>query len=210
MLPRCSPRAANSLPSKSRCGGAARRPPPRRSRPRAGGAADPGSGPSSREAGAAREAAERSRIGALIAEVERAERTLVLPAARLVQSGSERPLVLAEVEAILASPNLVVDACRRAARHADRDVRLARRPVLFALLRAMAEAWPGDASRETLCERAFGARRANASHRARLRVELGRLRQELRSLADVRATARGFELVPRSDEVLVLAPPIEN
>src|SRR5262249_58975771 len=102
--------------------------------------------------------------------------------------GEDRPLVLAEVEGVLASRPLVVDACRRAARCEQREVRLARRPVLFELLRALAEAWPGEAARETLIERAFGARRANASHRARLRVEIGRLRKELRSLGDVRAT----------------------
>jgi hypothetical protein len=111
---------------------------------------------------------------------------------------------------VLAGRHLVVDACRREARAERRLVRLARRPVLFELLRALAEAWPDDATRETLCERAFGARRPNASHRARLRVELGRVRKEVRALADVRATPRGFELVPRSGEVCVLAPPIEG
>jgi DNA-binding transcriptional ArsR family regulator len=118
--------------------------------------------------------------------------------------------VLAEVETVLASQHLIVDACRRAARSERREVRLARRPVLFALLRSLAEAWPGEATREMLCERAFRARRINESHRARLRVELGRLRRELRSLADVRATPGGFALLPRSGEVLVLAPPIDS
>jgi hypothetical protein len=89
-------------------------------------------------------------------------------------------------------------------------VRLARRPVLFALLRSLAEAWPGEATREILCERAFHARRINETHRARLRVELGRLRKELHPLADVRATPGGFSLLPRSGEVRVLAPPIEG
>jgi tetratricopeptide (TPR) repeat protein len=158
----------------------------------------------------ARVAAERSGIDPLCAEVERAESTLALPAARLIARGEERPLVLAEVETVLASQHLIVDACRRAARSERGAVGLARRPVLFALLRALAEAWPGEATREILCERAFGARRTNESHRARLRVELGRLRKELRSLADVRATPGGFALLPRSGEVLVLAPPIES
>jgi len=158
----------------------------------------------------ARAAAERSGIDPLRAEVERAKSTLALPATRLIARGEERPLVLAEVEAVLASQHLIVDACRRAARSERGEVGLARRPVLFALLRALAEAWPSEATREILCERAFGARRTNESHRARLRVELGRLRQELRGLADVRATPRGFTLLPRSGEVLVLAPPIES
>ena len=158
----------------------------------------------------ARTAADRSAIDPLRTEVERAERTLGLPAARLIAGGEVRALVLAEVETLLASQHLIVDACRRAARSERREVRLARRPVLFALLRSLAEAWPGEATREFLCERAFRARRVNETHRARLRVELGRLRRELRSLADVRATPGGFALLPRSGEVLVLAPPIES
>jgi hypothetical protein len=158
----------------------------------------------------ARAAADRSGIAPLRAEVERAGRTLELPAARLIAGGEERPLVLAEVEMVLASEHLIVDACRRAAHLKRQEVRLARRPVLFTLLRSLAEAWPGEATREILCERAFRARRINESHRARLRVELGRLRKELRSLADVRATQRGFAMMPRSGEVRVLAPPIES
>jgi hypothetical protein len=158
----------------------------------------------------ARAAADRSGIPPLRAEVERAELTLALPAARLIAKGAERPLVLAEVETVLASGHLIVDACRRVARAERREVRLERRPVLLALLRSLAEAWPGEATREMLCERAFRARRINETHRARLRVELGRLRREMRALADVRATPGGFALLPKSGEVLVLAPPIES
>ncbi len=156
----------------------------------------------------AREAAVRSGIGALRAEVEQAGQTLVLPAARLVEAGEERSLTLAEVEAVLASPDLIVDGCRRVARRGARVVRLSRRPVLFALLRALAEAWPGEAGRDHLIERAFGARRTNPSYRARLRVEIGRLRRVLRPLAELRATAGGFTLVPRAGAVRLLAPPI--
>ena len=160
---------------------------------------------------AARDAAARSGIGALEAEVEHAGRTLVLPAARLVAPGESRPVTLAEVAEVLASADLIVDGCRRAARRGERVVSLARRPVLFALLRTLAEAWPGDVAREVLIERVFGARRMNASHRARLRVEMGRLRQELRPLAEVQATTDGFTLVPRgTGTVQLLAPPIES
>jgi hypothetical protein len=159
----------------------------------------------------AREAAARSGIGALCAEVEQAGRTLALPAARLVAAGEARSLTLAEVEAVLASPDLVVDGCRRAARRGDRVVRLSRRPALFALLCGLAEAWPGEAAREVLIERAFGARRMNPSYRARLRVGMARLRSELRPLAEIRATAGGFSLVARgAGKVRLLAPPIES
>ncbi|HEY6002827.1 MAG TPA: helix-turn-helix domain-containing protein [Anaeromyxobacter sp.] len=159
----------------------------------------------------AREAATRAGIGALCAEVEQAGRTLVLPAARLVTAVEARSLTVAEVEAVLASPDLVVDGCRRVARRGERVVRLSRRPALFALLYGLAEAWPGEAAREVLIEHAFGARRTNASHRARLRVGMGRLRRELRALAEIRATAGGFSLVARgAATVRLLAPPIES
>jgi tetratricopeptide (TPR) repeat protein len=159
----------------------------------------------------AREAAARSGIRALCAEVEQAGRTLVLPAARLVEAGEARSLTLAEVEAVLASPDLVVDGCRRAVRQGERVVRLSRRPVLFALLCGLSEAWPGEATREDLFVRVFGAHRTNGSHRARLRVEVGRLRRELRLLAEIRATAGGFRLVVRgTGTVRLLTPPIES
>jgi hypothetical protein len=70
---------------------------------------------------------------------------------------------------LLASKAIVVDACRNLVRHADTLVSLARRPVLFALARALGEAWPGDVPRDRLLARAFGARFVDESHRARLR-----------------------------------------
>ena len=132
-------------------------------------------------------------------------------AARLIARGEERPLLLEEVEALLASRVLVVDACRNVVRNDGTVVSLATRPVLFALARALAEAWPADVPRSTLLARAFRARHADESHRARLRVEIGRLRAELATLADLRATKRGFALAPRrAGEVIVLAPPVEE
>src|SRR6185369_6811587 len=131
-------------------------------------------------------------IPALVAEVESASRVLETPAARLIAGGEERFLLLEEVEALLASGALVVDACRYAVRDATVLVSLTTRPVLFALARALAESWPGDVSRNALVARAFRAKDADESHRARLRVEVGRLRGELRRLADVDATQEGF------------------
>ncbi|AUX45970.1 hypothetical protein SOCE26_074720 [Sorangium cellulosum] len=156
-------------------------------------------------------AARQADIPALTAEVEGAALTLTTPAARLIARGEVRPLLLEEVEALLASEALVVDACRHVVRDAPRVVSLARRPVLFALARTLAEAWPGDVPRDTLIARAFGAKRADDSHRARLRVEIGRLRATLRTLASVSATRRGFALAPRrAREVVVLARPVEE
>ena len=65
-----------------------------------------------------------------------------------------------------------MDACRYVVRDATTVVSLATRPVLFALARALGEAWPGDVARDTLLARAFRAKHADESHRARLRVEL--------------------------------------
>jgi hypothetical protein len=156
----------------------------------------------------AQRAAQESRISALVAEVADAMRMLEAPAARRVGREAERPLRLGEVEALLASNALAVDACRHAVHGAGTLVPLASRPVLFALVRTLGEAWPEDVPRDALAMRAFHSKFFDASHRARLRVELGRLRKALRGLADVRATRRGFALVPRvAREVVVLAPP---
>ena len=156
-------------------------------------------------------AARAAGIASLQAEVDRASRALDEPAARLVTGGAERPLLLADVEAILSSDALVVDACRNAVRQSGVSISLATRPVLFALARTLGEAWPNDVTRDVLLTRAFGARYVDESHRARLRVEIGRLRAALRATADVRATKRGFTLVPRNAaDVVVIARPIDE
>jgi hypothetical protein len=161
-------------------------------------------------AGAER-AARAADIPALTAEVESASLVLNTPAARLIARGEERLLLLEDVEALLASKALIVDACRYVLRDARTVVSLATRPVLFALARALGEAWPADVPRSTLIARAFRAKNADESHRARLRVEVARLRVELRTLSDVSATKRGFALAPRrAREVVVLAPPVEE
>jgi DNA-binding winged helix-turn-helix (wHTH) protein len=159
----------------------------------------------------AERAARAAAIPGLTAEVERARLILETPAARLIANGQEQLLLLDEVEALFRSKAFVIDACRHVVRHEDKVVSLTTRPVLFALVRALGEAWPGDVSRETLLARAFGAKRADESHRARLRVEVGRLRRLLRKVAGVTATSRGFRLVPRRvRKVVVLARPVEN
>jgi hypothetical protein len=158
----------------------------------------------------AEHAAHHARIPALTAEVENASRVLNTPAARLISNGEDRLLLIEEVEALLASKALVVDACRYVVRDASTVISLARRPVLFALARALGEAWPGDVSRDMLVARAFGGKSADESHRARLRVEVGRLRRVLRTIAGVSATKRGFTLAPmHAGEVVVLAQPLD-
>ena len=159
----------------------------------------------------AERAAREAGIPALTAEIEAASLVLNAPAARLIAHGEERLLLLKDVEALLALKVLIVDACRHVVRDARTVVSLASRPVLFALARALGEAWPGDVPRSTLIARAFRAKFTDESHRARLRVEIGRLRKMLRTLADVRATTEGFALVPRRErEVVVLARPVEE
>jgi DNA-binding transcriptional ArsR family regulator len=161
--------------------------------------------------GRAHAAALAAGIPALVAEVDGARHALLAPSARLIRGGVVRPVRLDEVEALFASGDLVVDACRRAVRGPARSVSLAGRPVLFALVGALAEAWPGDVSRDRLIERAFEARAHDHTHPPPLRVEVGRLRAALRPLARIEATRRGFALVPDGGRaVVVLAPPIDG
>ena len=161
--------------------------------------------------GRAEEAARWARIPALAAEVEQAFAVLDTPAARSIARGDQHPLLLDQIEVLLASDALVVDACRNLVRAQDTIVPLATRPVLFALARALGEAWPGDVPRDVLLARAFGARFVDESHRARLRVEIGRLRKLLLPMARVSATKRGFRLSPLGTrQIVVLAHPVEE
>lgn len=161
--------------------------------------------------GRAERAAREARIPALVAEVEAASLALDTPAARLISRGEERLLLLDGVETLLASTTLVVDANRYVVRDAQSVVSLVGRPVLFALVRALAEAWPDDVPRDVLLARAFDAKFVDESHRARLRVEVGRLRAKLRPVAELTATQRGFVLAPRGGrDVVVLARPVEE
>lgn len=170
------------------------------------------------EARAARSALEQAEhasreacIPALAAEVASAFELLELPAARLITAGAEQPLLLEDVETLMSSKAFIVDDCRHVMKHENNLISLATRPVLFALLRVMGEAWPNDVGRDELIVRAFRAQHADESHRARLRVEIGRLRNLLKPLADVSATSRGFVLVPRAEhKVMVLARPVEE
>jgi hypothetical protein len=160
-----------------------------------------------RAAGAVRDA----RIPALTAEVEAAGLALTTPAARVIANGEQRLVLLDEVEALLASGALIVDAIRHVVRDSRTVVSIAGRPVLFALARTLGETWPGDAPRDALIASAFGSKFTDESHRARLRVEIGRVRSMLKPLADVSATKRGFALTPRrAREVVVLARPVDD
>ncbi|MEP1214487.1 MAG: helix-turn-helix domain-containing protein [Marinobacter sp.] len=159
----------------------------------------------------AERASREAGIPALSAEVASKAELLDLPAARLITMGMERLLLLEDVEALLESTAFVVDACRYVVKHGERVVSLATRPVLFTLLRTLAEAWPDEVTRDQLIAQAFRTKRADDSHRVRLRVEIGRLRGLMETLADVKATSRGFVLAaPNVREVVVLARPVEE
>jgi len=156
-------------------------------------------------------AAHHAGIPALAKEVQSASRVLNTPAARLIAHGEERFLLLEEVEALLATNAFIVDACRLVVRDDNDAVSLAKRPVLFALARALGEAWPRDVPRHALIARAFRVKLNDESHRARLRVEVGRLRTLSQPLGGIRATKRGFVLEPRyAQQVKVLTPPVEE
>lgn len=152
--------------------------------------------------------AQKARIPSLIAEIEDAARNLDIPVARTIARGHEKSLRLSDVEALMGSPTLVVDACRRAVVQSGHVIPLVTRPVLFALARTLAEAFPDSASRETLLSRAFRARHVDESHRARLRVEIGRLRKVLGAIAAIGATRDGFVLEPSKGRGLVVLAPL--
>jgi tetratricopeptide (TPR) repeat protein len=149
-------------------------------------------------------AAAQSRIPALIAEVELAARMLDAPAARRLRPAPKKLLTLAEIEKLLKSGALVIDGCRHRVVRGKTEISLSRRPVLFALLQALGLAAPHDAGRDALIAAAFGGRQADDSHRARLRVEMARLRAALRGFATIEATRAGFALTPRGGRVIVL------
>ncbi|MGE8641277.1 MAG: helix-turn-helix domain-containing protein, partial [Achromobacter sp.] len=158
----------------------------------------------------AAQAAGQAGIPALLAEVDHAFSALSAPAGRRVGQGESRDMTLGEVEALLASNALVVDACRNVLRREGQTVPLGSRPVLFTLARLLAEAWPQDVSRERLIAQAFRTGFQDDSHRVRLRVEIGRLRAAMRPLAGVSATKHGFVLKPEgAPEVVVLASPLD-
>ncbi len=155
-------------------------------------------------------AARAAGIPALRAEVRQASLVLKAPAAHLHRAGDTQVLRLEQVQALLASDTLVIDACRYAVHGAGRTLALASRPVLFTLAQALGRAWPGDAPRDALIALAFRTRHPDDSHRARLRVEIGRLRAVLAPLAEIRATRQGFALMPAAGAVAVLTPPVQD
>ncbi|WP_275099421.1 helix-turn-helix domain-containing protein [Sedimenticola hydrogenitrophicus] len=155
--------------------------------------------------------AQQASIPALAAEVESTLRELNSPAARLIEQRGERLLQLDEIETLFASNAFIVDACRLTVRHGVHAISLATRPVLFTIVRELAEAWPENVSRDRLIEQAFHIKHADESLRARLRVEIGRLRAALKILVNINATKAGFILeVNPTQKVLVLAPPVEE
>lgn len=157
-----------------------------------------------------RVAARQSRIVSLIAEVESAAQRLEIPVARMIVDGKEGAVRLGDIESLLMSKVLIVDACRHVIARSGQVVPLESRPVLFALARALAEVFPGAASRAMLLSRAFGARHVDESHRARLRVEIGRLRKSLSAIASIVATRDGYMLRPRGAHDLVALLPLTD
>jgi len=154
----------------------------------------------------ARDALEHAPNRLLARELTSLEGELSAPIARLERAGSARDVDLFAVEQAARGELFLVDACRRIAIAGRARVPLAKRPVLFALLAELARAAPASVPRDALAARAFDARRINASHRGRLRVEIARLRKLLEGLgAEPVATPDGYALASRR-EVALLVP----
>jgi hypothetical protein len=162
----------------------------------------------------AREALARARLALehaphplLARELLAIERELSLPVARTWRAGVSRSADLFTIEGVSRGEVLLVDACRRVVVAGRATIPLGRRPILFALLHALARVWPESVPRDVLIFHAFQARRVNASHRARLRVEIGRLRRVLDGLAaEPTATRAGYALSSERDVVTLLPP----
>jgi hypothetical protein len=137
------------------------------------------------------------------------EAELSRPLARLEQRGAQRDADLFAIEAASDGQVFLVDACRRLVTAGRATIPLAKRPVLFALLLVLGRAWPADVPRDELAARAFDTKRVNASHRARLRVEIGRLRKVLQGVGEPVATVEGYVLATPRD-VAVLLPPSDD
>lgn len=157
----------------------------------------------------AQASAQLALIPSLFAEIHKAAQLLQTPAARLISASTNTLLKLDDVETLYKSNHIIVDACRFAFRHQKNLISLASRPILFNLLQALGKAWPQDVARDQLIKIAFHHKLVDETLRVRLRVEIGRLRAEIASLADVKATAQGFVLVPQINaSVVVLEQPI--
>jgi hypothetical protein len=157
----------------------------------------------------ARIAARSAAIPPLSVLVENAATEVRAPIARLLRDGTTELATLAAIESLAHDDALVIDACRHELRLAGRTVTLATRQLLFALARALGEVAPAAQSRALLIERVFGVRRTSDSLRARLRVELGRLRRVLAPLGlAIDATPEGFVL--RGERIVVVLPPADG
>jgi hypothetical protein len=153
-------------------------------------------------------AADRASIPSLVSEVARIRDHYLGPTAVITSRGRARTASFCEVCALGSSSDVVIDGGGREVRSSGECVSFARRPVLFELLRALAEAWPDAVPRDVLITRAFGARRPNESHRIRLRVEIGRLRSIARAWLGVIAEEPGYALSAPREVALVM--PLEE
>ncbi|PCC68517.1 HTH domain-containing protein [Nannocystis exedens] len=158
----------------------------------------------------AREAMAHAPHQLLARTVEALEQELARPLASVWRAGVTTEADLFAIEALSRGHLLLVDACRRLALGGRVTIPLARRPVLFALLLELARAWPAAVARDLLAARAFSVRRVNDSHRARLRVEIGRLRKLMDGLAAAPVASDDGYLLASQRDVAVLLPPTDD
>ena len=162
------------------------------------------------EAGTALSRARRALAAApnalLLREIDRLEGELRLPVARIAAGAEIRDADLFAIETVTRGDVLLVDACRRLAIAGRARLPLASRPVLFTLLVDLARASPATVPGDDLAARAFDARRVNASHRGRLRVEIGRLRKVLVDLGAEPVAASGGYMLRSKRAIAVLLP----
>ena len=95
-------------------------------------------------------AADRATIPALVSEVARIREHYEGATAVITSRGKARTASLCDVCALGRSPDVVIDGGAREVRSSGECASFARRPVLFELLRVLAEVWPNVVSRDVL------------------------------------------------------------
>lgn len=156
----------------------------------------------------AQAAADSAAIPALSREVASARAQLALPAATLRRAGTATPITAAQIEALRAEPVWLVDLCRGSIHARGSQIALSSRPVLLALAVELAQAWPRAAARGRLIERLFRIARPDETLRARLRVEVGRLRALMPQGVAIAAQGDGYALrLAEGEHAAVLAWP---
>lgn len=149
----------------------------------------------------------------LWSEIARALAALDEPVVVAIERREETRMDMLAVEAIVTPPPMggdrrfVVDSPAGVLIGPDGERRSLRaKPALLALLVALARSHPDAVEWKALASSVMSAPRPNESHRARLKVELGRLRRMLPSGTAIRSLGGGAWTLETAASVVTLVP----